>query len=125
MIRGTAINQDGDTSGLTVPSGPSQQALIGQALENGGVDLASLSYIETHGTGTSLGDPIEVGAIGAVFGKTHSQEHPIIIGSAKSNIGHSEGAAGIAGLMKVVLQLQYGKIAPSLHLNQPNPSEQT
>ena len=121
VIRGSAMNQDGASGGLTVPNGPSQQAVIGQAMENGGVDPASISYIEAHGTGTSLGDPIEVGAIGAVFGKTHSQEHPIIIGSAKSNIGHSEGAAGIAGLMKVVLQLQYGKIAPSLHLNQPNP----
>ncbi|NEO53136.1 MAG: SDR family NAD(P)-dependent oxidoreductase [Okeania sp. SIO3B5] len=121
VIRGTAINQDGDTSGLTVPNGPSQQAVIGQALENGGVDPASISYIEAHGTGTSLGDPIEVGAIGTVFGKTHSQEQPVIIGSAKTNIGHLEGAAGIAGLMKVVLQLQNQKIAPSLHLNQPNP----
>ncbi|NET45427.1 type I polyketide synthase [Okeania sp. SIO2B3] len=121
VIRGTAINQDGDTSGLTVPAGPSQQAVIRQALENGGVDPASISYIEAHGTGTSLGDPIEVGAIGTVFGKTHSQEQPIIIGSAKSNIGHLEGAAGIVGLMKVVLQLQHQKIAPSLHFNQPNP----
>ncbi|EGJ31034.1 polyketide synthase module, partial [Moorena producens 3L] len=121
VIRGTAINQDGDTSGLTVPNGPSQQAVIRQALENGGVDPASISYIEAHGTGTSLGDPIEVGAIGTVFGKTHSQEQPVIIGSAKTNIGHLEGAAGIAGLMKVVLQLQNHKIAPSLHFNQPNP----
>ncbi|NEP88098.1 MAG: SDR family NAD(P)-dependent oxidoreductase, partial [Okeania sp. SIO2C2] len=121
VIRGTAINQDGDTSGLTVPSGPSQQGVIGQAMENGGVDPASISYIEAHGTGTSLGDPIEVGAIGTVFGKTHSPEQPVIIGSAKTNIGHLEGAAGIAGLMKVVLQLQHQKIAPSLHFNQPNP----
>ena len=121
VIRGTAMNQDGDTSGLTVPNGPSQQAVIGQAMENGGVDPASISYIEAHGTGTSLGDPIEVGAIGTVFGKTHSQEQPVIIGSAKTNIGHLEGAAGIAGLMKVVLQLQYQKIVPSLHFNQPNP----
>ncbi|WAN69939.1 polyketide synthase [Moorena producens JHB] len=121
VIRGTAINQDGDTSGLTVPNGTSQQAVIRQALENGGVDPASISYIEAHGTGTSLGDPIEVGAIGTVFGKTHSQEQPVIIGSAKTNIGHLEGAAGIAGLMKVVLQLQNHKIAPSLHFNQPNP----
>ncbi|NEQ03942.1 beta-ketoacyl synthase N-terminal-like domain-containing protein, partial [Moorena sp. SIO3F7] len=121
VIRGTAINQDGDTSGLTVPNGPSQQAVIRQAMENGGVDPASISYIEAHGTGTSLGDPIEVGAIGAVFGKTHSQEQPVIIGSVKTNIGHLEGAAGIASLMKVVLQLQYRKIAPSLHFKQPNP----
>ena len=121
VIRGSAINQDGASGGLTVPNRPSQQAVIRQALKNGGVDPASVSYIEAHGTGTSLGDPIEVGAIGTVFGQTHSQEQPIIIGSAKSNIGHSEGAAGIAGLIKVVLQLQHQKIAPSLHFNQPNP----
>ncbi|NEQ68438.1 MAG: acyltransferase domain-containing protein, partial [Symploca sp. SIO2D2] len=121
VIRGTAINQDGASGGLTVPNGPSQVAVIRQALSNGGVDPASVSYIEAHGTGTSLGDPIEVGAIGTVFGKTHSQEQPLIIGTAKTNIGHLEVAAGIAGLMKVVLQLQHQQIAPSLHFNQPNP----
>ncbi len=121
VIRGTAINQDGPSGGLTVPNGPSQVAVIRQALANGGVDAADVSYIEAHGTGTSLGDPIEVGAIGTVFGSNHSVEHPVIIGSAKTNIGHLEVAAGIAGLMKVVLQLQHQKIAPSLHFNQPNP----
>ncbi|NER48712.1 MAG: polyketide synthase, partial [Symploca sp. SIO1A3] len=112
VIRGTAVNQDGPSGGLTVPNGPSQVAVIRKALENGGVEPTSVSYIEAHGTGTSLGDPIEVGAIGKVFGKTHSVEQPLIIGSAKTNIGHLEVAAGIAGLMKVVLQLQYQKIAP-------------
>ncbi|WP_424102387.1 beta-ketoacyl synthase N-terminal-like domain-containing protein [Moorena producens] len=121
VIRGSAINQDGASGGLTVPNGPSQVAVIRQALENGGVDPASVSYIEAHGTGTSLGDPIEVGAIGTVFGKTHSQENPLSVGTVKTNIGHLEVAAGIAGLMKVVLQLQQQKIAPSLHFNQPNP----
>ncbi|MEM1168905.1 MAG: type I polyketide synthase [Cyanobacteria bacterium P01_H01_bin.35] len=121
VIRGSAMNQDGDTSGLTVPNGPSQQAVIRQALENGGVDPGSVSYIEAHGTGTSLGDPIEVGAVGEVFKKTHSQEKPVILGSVKTNIGHLEGAAGIAGLMKVVLQLQHQQIVPSLHFHQPNP----
>ncbi len=121
LIRGSAMNQDGETSGLTVPNGLSQQLVIRQALENGEVDPASVGYIEAHGTGTSLGDPIEVGAIGTVFRKTHSQEQPLIIGSVKTNIGHLEGAAGIVGLMKVVLQLQNKKIAPSLHFNQPNP----
>ncbi|NER50059.1 MAG: type I polyketide synthase, partial [Symploca sp. SIO1A3] len=120
VIRGTAVNQDGPSGGLTVPNGPSQVAVIRKALANGGVDPTSVSYIEAHGTGTSLGDPIEVGAIGNVFGQTHSVEQPLIIGSAKTNIGHLEVAAGIAGLMKVVLQLQYQKIAPSLHFNQPN-----
>ncbi|MDE5118112.1 MAG: type I polyketide synthase, partial [Trichodesmium sp. St2_bin2_1] len=121
VIRGSATNQDGNSSGLTVPNGSSQQALIRQALENGGVEPASVSYLEAHGTGTSLGDPIEVEAVGEVFGATHSQQKPLIIGSVKTNIGHLESAAGIAGLMKVVLQLQNQKIAPSLHFHQPNP----
>ncbi|MDB9517358.1 thioester reductase domain-containing protein [Roseofilum reptotaenium CS-1145] len=121
VIRGTAMNQDGPSSGLTVPNGPSQVAVIRQALANGGVDPAEVSYIEAHGTGTSLGDPMEVEALGSVFGKTHSQEHPLILGSAKTNIGHTEGAAGVAGLIKLVLQLQHQQIAPSLHFNQPNP----
>ncbi|NEQ41779.1 MAG: type I polyketide synthase, partial [Okeania sp. SIO3I5] len=121
VIRSSAINQDGNTSGLTVPSGPSQIAVIRKALANGGLEPADVSYIEAHGTGTSLGDPIEVEAIGTVFGKTHSQEKPLMIGSVKTNIGHTEGAAGIASFMKLVLQLQYQKIAPSLHFNQPNP----
>ncbi|WAN69943.1 type I polyketide synthase [Moorena producens JHB] len=121
VVRGTAINQDGHTSGLTVPNGPSQQAVIRQALENGEVDPAQVSYVEAHGTGTSLGDPIEVGALAAVFGETHSQEQPLIIGSLKTNIGHTEAAAGIAGLIKVVLQMQHKQIAPHLHFNLPNP----
>ena len=121
VIRGTAVNQDGPSGGLTVPNGPSQVAVIRQALSNGGLDPASVSYIEAHGTGTSLGDPIEVEALGTVFGKTHSQEEPLMIGSVKTNIGHAEGAAGIAGLIKLVLQLQHQQIAPSLHFNQPNP----
>ena len=121
VIRGTAINQDGHTSGLTVPNGPSQQAVIRKALENGGVEPADITYFEAHGTGTSLGDPIEVGALGTVFGQTHSQDQPLCVGSVKTNIGHLEGAAGIAGLMKIVLQLQNQQIVPSLHFKQPNP----
>ncbi|NET25423.1 type I polyketide synthase [Okeania sp. SIO1I7] len=121
VIRGSATNQDGNSSGLTVPNGSSQQALIRQALENGRVEPASVSYLEAHGTGTSLGDPIEVEAMGEVFEATHSQQKPLIIGSVKTNIGHLESAAGIAGLIKVVLQLQNRQIAPSLHFNQPNP----
>ncbi|NES02525.1 MAG: polyketide synthase, partial [Okeania sp. SIO2F4] len=119
VIRGSAINQDGASGGLTVPNGPSQQKVIRQALANGGVKPGSVSYIEAHGTGTSLGDPIEVGALGVVFGKSHSKEQPLIIGTAKTNIGHLEGGAGIAGLMKVVLQMQNQQIAQSLHFNQP------
>ncbi|MTJ10362.1 type I polyketide synthase [Anabaena sp. UHCC 0204] len=120
VIRGSAVNQDGHTSGLTVPSGPSQQAVIRKALENGGVSPEAVSYIEAHGTGTSLGDPIEVGSLGAVFGKNHSSQNPLMLGSVKTNIGHLEGAAGIAGLIKVVLQLQHQEIAPHLHFHQPS-----
>ncbi|MEI2579701.1 type I polyketide synthase [Scytonema sp. PRP1] len=121
LIRGSAVNQDGHTSGLTVPNGLSQQAVIRQALEKGGVKPAELSYIEAHGTGTSLGDPIEVEALDAVFGKERSQDQPLVIGSLKTNIGHLEAAAGIAGLIKVVLSLQHKEIPPHLHFKQPNP----
>jgi malonyl CoA-acyl carrier protein transacylase len=121
LIRGTAVNQDGHTSGLTVPNGPSQQAVIRKALENGNVSPAQVSYVEAHGTGTSLGDPIEVGALGAIFSQVRSPNKPLIIGSVKTNLGHLESAAGIAGLIKVVLSLQYKKIPAHLHLKQPNP----
>ncbi|MEB3282831.1 MAG: SDR family NAD(P)-dependent oxidoreductase [Lyngbya sp.] len=121
VIRGSAINQDGRSSGLTVPNGPSQQAVIHQALENSKVNPAQINYIEAHGTGTSLGDPIEIGALGAVFCDTHTSEKPLIVGSVKTNIGHLEAAAGIAGLIKVVLALQHKEIPSNLHFNSPNP----
>ncbi|MEZ4867749.1 MAG: type I polyketide synthase [Caldilineaceae bacterium] len=120
LIRGTAINQDGASGGLTVPSGPSQEAVIRQALENGGVEPEQVSYIEAHGTGTALGDPIEMGALGAVFGTGRRQ--PLLVGSVKSNFGHLESAAGIAGLLKVVLSLQNQVIPPNVHFNTPNPA---
>lgn len=120
LIRGSAVNQDGPSGGLTVPNGPSQQAVIRQALGSGGIDPAQVSYIEAHGTGTALGDPIEVGALGSVF-RQRDPQHPLWIGSAKTNIGHLEGAAGIAGLIKVVLALHHGEIPPHLHFHQPNP----
>ncbi|GFE67450.1 type I polyketide synthase [Chroococcus sp. FPU101] len=121
VIRGTAINQDGRSSGLTVPNGPSQQKVIKQALENAKVLPEQISYIEAHGTGTALGDPIEIGAIGAVFGKNHTIEQPLLVGSVKTNFGHLEAAAGIAGLIKVVLSLQHQEIPPHLHFQTPNP----
>ena len=121
LIRGTAVNQDGPSSGLTAPNGPAQTSVIRDALSNGGVQPEQVSYVETHGTGTSLGDPIEVQALGAAYcqGRTHS--NPLFIGALKSNIGHLEGAAGIAGLLKVVLAIQNGEIPPSLHVKNPNP----
>ena len=121
LIRGSAINQDGRSGGLTVPNGPSQQAVIRAALNRAGLQPNQISYIEAHGTGTALGDPIEVGALGAVFGSSHSSQQPLYIGSVKTNIGHLEAAAGIAGLIKVVLALQHETLPPHLHFHQPSP----
>jgi acyl transferase domain-containing protein len=120
LIRGSAVNQDGPSGGLTVPSGPAQEDVIRRALSIGGVKAGDVGYIEAHGTGTSLGDPIEVGSLGKIFGG-RSANDPLVIGSVKTNIGHLEAAAGIAGLIKVVLSLQHGRIPPHLHFRKPNP----
>jgi acyl transferase domain-containing protein len=106
---------------LVAHSGPSQQAVISEALENAGIEPTRVSYVEVNGTGTSLVEPVEVGALGAVFGKNRPQEQPLVIGSVKTNIGHLEAAAGIASLIKVVLALQHKEIPPHLHFKQPNP----
>jgi len=121
LVRGSAVNQDGRSSGLTVPNGPAQQSVIRQALANAKVQPEQVSYLEAHGTGTSLGDPIEVGALGAVFGQSHTHEQPLKIGSVKTNIGHLEAAAGIAGLIKVVLAMQHKRLPAHLHFQQPSP----
>jgi len=121
IIRGSAVNQDGLSNGLTAPNGPSQQAVIRQALENAGVAPAQISYVEVHGTGTSLGDPIEVKSLKAVLMEDREPAQPCWIGSVKTNIGHLEAASGIAGLIKVVLSLQHKELPPHLHLNQLNP----
>ena len=118
LIRGSAVNHDGPSSGLTVPNEQAQEKVIRQALKNAKVKPTDVSYIEAHGTGTELGDPIEVNVLGSVFGQ---RSEPLIIGSVKSNIGHLEAAAGIACLIKVVLAFQHGKIPPHLHFNHPNP----
>ncbi|MEI8402044.1 MAG: type I polyketide synthase, partial [Alcaligenaceae bacterium] len=115
LIRGSAVNQDGSSSGLTAPNGPSQQRVIQQALKNANVQADQIDYIEAHGTGTSLGDPIEIGALAEVFSSTRTTAEPLKIGSVKTNVGHMEGAAGISGLLKVVLALQH-KVLPA-HLN--------
>ncbi len=122
VIRGSAINQDGRTTSLTAPNGRSQQAVIESALRNAGVEPSRLSYVETHGTATALGDPIEVDALRAVFGAPRRDGHACGLGSVKSNFGHAEAAAGIAGLIKVVLSLQHGEIPPHLHFQQLNPN---
>ncbi len=119
IIRGSAINHDGRSGGLTAPSGPAQEAVIRAALADANVDAAHVSYVEAHGTGTSLGDPIEVRALGAVYG--HDRATPLTIGSVKTNIGHLEAAAGLAGLIKTVLMLQHKEIVPHLHFEQRNP----
>jgi len=121
VVRGSAVMQDGHGGGLTVPNGAAQQAVIRAALENAGVAPGSVDYVEAHGTGTSLGDPIEVHALGAVFGEGRGPEHPLVLGSVKTNIGHLESAAGVAGLVKVVLALQHREIPPHLHLHELNP----
>ncbi|MEH2082886.1 MAG: polyketide synthase, partial [Nostoc sp.] len=115
IIKGSAVNQDGLTNGLTAPNGLSQQRVIRQALKSAGVAPAQISYVETHGTGTPLGDPVEVRALKAVLMEDRSLEQPCYIGSVKTNIGHLEAAAGIAGLIKTVLSLQHKQIAPHLH----------
>jgi acyl transferase domain-containing protein len=120
VIRGTALNQDGRTSGVTAPNGPAQEAVIRAALANAGLTPGDISYIEAHGTGTSLGDPIEIKALGEVFGAQHA-EQPLMVGSVKTNLGHGEAVAGVAGLIKAVLALRNRTIPPLLHLTKPNP----
>jgi len=115
LVRGTAVNHDGASSGLTVPSGPAQQEVIRAALRDAQVAPEELGYVEAHGTGTALGDPIEVGALDAVLGSgAGPRNSPLVLGSVKSRIGHLEAAAGVAGLIKVVLMLQHGQIPAAL-----------
>lgn len=121
LIRGSAVNHDGRSSGLTVPNGPSQHRVIETALAQSTIDPAEIDYVEAHGTGTPLGDPIEVNSIAAVYGRDRSAEKPVLVGSVKTQIGHLEAAAGIAGLIKLILSLQHEQIPASLHFDSPNP----
>ena len=121
VVRGTALNQDGRSGGLTVPSGAAQEAVVRLALADAGLTPDQVSYVEAHGTGTSLGDPIEVQALGASLASHRSPDQPLLLGAVKANIGHLEAAAGIAGVIKVVLALQHREIPPQPHLTRLNP----
>ena len=119
VIRGSAVNHDGPSAGLTVPNGVAQEKLLRKALAAADVKPETIDYIEAHGTGTTLGDPIEINAMMKVYGQKRVK--PLLVGSVKTNVGHLEAAAGIVGLMKVILAFQHEAIPPHLHLRQPNP----
>ncbi|HSV68388.1 MAG TPA: SDR family NAD(P)-dependent oxidoreductase [Mycobacteriales bacterium] len=121
LVHGSAVNSDGASSGLTVPSGAAQEAVIRAALADAGVPGAAISYLETHGTGTSLGDPIELAAAWAVLGRDRRPGEPLYVGSVKSSIGHCESASGMAGVIKTVLALRHGQLPASLHCQTLNP----
>ncbi|MBI4587682.1 MAG: acyltransferase domain-containing protein, partial [Candidatus Rokubacteria bacterium] len=121
VIRGTALNQDGRTNGLMAPNRLAQEAVLREAYRRAGVSPGQVQYVEAHGTGTFLGDPIEAAALGAVLAVDRPPGRPCAIGSVKTNIGHLEAAAGVAGLIKVALSLKHQAIPPSLHFREPNP----
>lgn len=122
VIMGSAVNQDGRTQGMTVPNGEAQQIVMKDALTLAGVSPSEISYVEAHGTGTPVGDPIEANALGTVLRSNNPDRDPCVIGSVKSNFGHTESAAGIAGLIKVALMQRHGYIPPNLHFETPNPN---
>src|SRR6476619_1576457 len=118
VVRGSAVNQDGASSGVTVPNGPAQQALLRQALASARLQPADIDYVEAHGTGTPLGDPIELESLGQVFS---GRAEPLAIGSVKTNLGHLEAAAGVAGFIKTVLAVHHGYIPQHLNFEQLTP----
>lgn len=121
VIKGSAVNQDGRSSSLTAPNGPQQQAVIRAALANAGLNPEDVDWVETHGTATPLGDPIEVQSLEAVYGTRRSSDNPLIISSVKTNVGHLESAAGVSSIIKAALSLQHGVIPQHLHFKRFNP----
>lgn len=123
VVRGTGVNQDGRTPGITLPSQEAQRALIRETYAKAGLELEQTRYFEAHGTGTAAGDPLEAGAIAATFAEARTKDdgEPLIVGAIKSNIGHLEGSSGLAGLIKTILVLETGNIPPNIWMEKINP----